>query len=143
MTFETFSVVEGELQLPISVKGVVIDDGQVVLVRNRRDEWELPGGKLELDEDPADCVAREIEEEVGWSVRADRVVDVWVYTIWPGRVVFIVTYLCSIVHKTPELRSPEGKPIRLFPLEQVAELDMPDGYKDSIRSAWSAMTGDS
>jgi ADP-ribose pyrophosphatase YjhB (NUDIX family) len=26
--------------------------------------WELPGGKLELREDPADCVVREIREEV-------------------------------------------------------------------------------
>jgi 8-oxo-dGTP pyrophosphatase MutT (NUDIX family) len=39
-------------RFPVSVKGIVVRDGAVVLVRNRRDEWELPGGKLELGESP-------------------------------------------------------------------------------------------
>ena len=39
--------------------------GKVLLLRNERDEWELPGGKLEVGEDPADCVVREITEESG------------------------------------------------------------------------------
>jgi 8-oxo-dGTP pyrophosphatase MutT (NUDIX family) len=41
---------------PVSVKGVVVRDGRVLLLRNERDEWELPGGKLDLGEEPADCV---------------------------------------------------------------------------------------
>jgi 8-oxo-dGTP pyrophosphatase MutT (NUDIX family) len=55
---------------PASVKGVVIRDERVLLLRNEREEWELPGGKLELGEDPAKCVAREIYEETGWHVTA-------------------------------------------------------------------------
>jgi len=35
---------------PVSVKGVVVRDGRVLLLRNERDEWELPGGKLDLGE---------------------------------------------------------------------------------------------
>ena len=51
--------------LPVSVKGVALQDGKVLPLQNERREWELPGGKLELGEDPADCVAREIGEESG------------------------------------------------------------------------------
>jgi 8-oxo-dGTP pyrophosphatase MutT (NUDIX family) len=40
----------------------------VLLLRNEREEWELPGGKLELGEEPAVCAAREIVEEVFWPV---------------------------------------------------------------------------
>ena len=47
---------------PISVKGVVVRDGAVVLLRNERGEWELPGGRLERGEDPEGCVAREVAE---------------------------------------------------------------------------------
>jgi 8-oxo-dGTP pyrophosphatase MutT (NUDIX family) len=41
---------------PVSVKGVAVQGGRVLLLRNERDEWELPGGKLEVGEDPAACV---------------------------------------------------------------------------------------
>ena len=50
---------------PVSVKGVAVQYGQVLLLENERAEWELPGGKLELGEDPQECVAREIREETG------------------------------------------------------------------------------
>jgi hypothetical protein len=36
-----------EYQLPISVKAVINWKGRLPLLRNERDEWELPGGKLE------------------------------------------------------------------------------------------------
>jgi NUDIX domain len=45
---------------PVSVKGVAVQGGGVLLLENERNEWELPGGKLELREEPADCVVREI-----------------------------------------------------------------------------------
>ena len=49
-------------RFPVSVKGIVYFNGKVVLLKNERDEWELPGGKLELGETPEACVIREIEE---------------------------------------------------------------------------------
>lgn len=52
---------------PVSVKGVAVQDRKVLLLENERIEWELPGGKLELGEDPIDCVVREISEEARWA----------------------------------------------------------------------------
>ena len=49
-------------RFPVSVKGVVLHAERVVLLKNEREEWELPGGKLELGESPEDCVTREIYE---------------------------------------------------------------------------------
>ena len=43
---------------PVSVKGVCLVGGEVVLLKNERDEWELPGGRLEAGEEPAGCLAR-------------------------------------------------------------------------------------
>src|SRR5215207_7567981 len=82
-------------RFPVSVKGVVVRDGSVVLVRNRRDEWELPGGKLELGESPELCVAREIEEELQLAVTADVLLDAWVYTIDADTHVLVLTYGCT------------------------------------------------
>jgi 8-oxo-dGTP pyrophosphatase MutT (NUDIX family) len=35
------------MNFPVSIKGVLVEAGRVVLLENERDEWELPGGRLE------------------------------------------------------------------------------------------------
>ena len=77
---------------PVSVKGLAMQDGRVLLLENERMEWELPGGKLELSEDPSACVIREISEEADWQVTAGPVLDCWQYHISDGQDVVIVTY---------------------------------------------------
>ena len=94
---------------PVSVKGVAVQAGKVLLLENERNEWELPGGKLELGEDPLDCVVREISEETGWQVTAGRLLDCWQYHIREGRDVVIVTYGCHVLSTDPPVISNEHK----------------------------------
>lgn len=49
----------------------ILDDGQLLLIRQFRPAaqdyiYEIPAGRLEVGEEPADCVERELEEEVGY-----------------------------------------------------------------------------
>jgi 8-oxo-dGTP pyrophosphatase MutT (NUDIX family) len=67
------------LRLPKAAVMVVLDDlRQRVLMmwRHRfiidRWVWELPGGYVDPNEDPAVCAAREVEEETGWRPREAR-----------------------------------------------------------------------
>lgn len=122
---------------PVSVKGVAVQDGKVLLLENERNEWELPGGKLELGEDPPDCVVREISEETGWQVTAGPLLDCWQYHIRAGSDVVIVTYGCHVLSSDPPVVSNEHKQAGLFTPGQVPELVMPDGYKRSV-AAWAA-----
>ncbi|MFS0783156.1 NUDIX domain-containing protein [Bacillus sp. 1P06AnD] len=48
------------MKLPISIKGIITENNQVLLLKNDRDEWELPGGRLEGHEKPEECLKREI-----------------------------------------------------------------------------------
>jgi mutator protein MutT len=121
-------------RFPVSVKGVVIRDGAVVLVKNRRGEWELPGGKLELSETPEQCVAREIEEELQLTVVPDTLLDAWVYTIEPRTHVLVVTYGCSETDERQPVVSDEHVQLRWVPLSELDTLPMPEGYRTSIRS---------
>jgi 8-oxo-dGTP pyrophosphatase MutT (NUDIX family) len=41
-----------------SIKGVLLVEGGVVLVKNPRNEWELPGGRIEPGELPEVTLAR-------------------------------------------------------------------------------------
>jgi mutator protein MutT len=124
-------------RFPVSVKAVIVHEGCVVLLKNERDEWELPGGKLELGENPEHCVVREVEEELGIRVVVSRILDSWQYHIREGRDVVIVTYAC-ITSNANITKSPEHKEARWFTLETVPQLRMPDGYKRSI-AEWGAV----
>jgi 8-oxo-dGTP pyrophosphatase MutT (NUDIX family) len=122
-------------QFPVSVKGVVFRDDRAILLRNERDEWELPGGRLEAGEDPAACVAREIREELGLDVTVCGIIDCWTYEVLPGQEVVIVTYGCRLDgHDEIEI-SAEHKEVGLFAPNALAGLPMPEGYRRSVR-AW-------
>ena len=80
------------------------DDGTVVMIRQFRHAangfiYEIPAGKLHPQEDPLDCAARELEEEIGYKAGrsellssiftapgfADEVIHVYVATgLTPG-----------------------------------------------------------
>ena len=127
-------------RFPVSVKGVVVRDARVILLKNERDEWELPGGKLELGEDPETSVRREIFEELGLAVQPDRILDSWVYEITPTVRVLIVTYGCIELSREAAQLSNEHKEFRWLELGAVETLKMPSGYKRSIAS-WAASLG--
>jgi 8-oxo-dGTP pyrophosphatase MutT (NUDIX family) len=119
---------------PVSVKGVLTWHDEVLLVHNERDEWELPGGRLEHGESPAECVIREITEEVAVVADVAALIDVWTYEVLPGQFVLIVTYGC-VAPQPAELRhSAEHDGVMLAPIAELDRLRMPDGYRQSIRS---------
>ncbi|MGC0328032.1 8-oxo-dGTP pyrophosphatase MutT (NUDIX family) [Streptomyces sp. SAI-170] len=139
---------------PVSVKGVALDaDDRVLLLKNEREEWELPGGRLEpgtadgvvpADVSPEAALEREIREETGWEVKAGPLIDggVWVYEPIPGRKVLIVTYGCTVL--TPDqapVVSHEHKQLGLFAANHVAALNMPEGYKQAV-AAWFGRKAD-
>lgn len=127
----------------VSIKGVVVRDGQVLLLKNERSEWELPGGRIELDETPEQCVAREIAEETRWRVITGPILDTWMYYIDEAeKHVFIVTYGCYLDGDDEPVLSHEHKEIGLFDEHQVPGLTMPDGYKRSIASWYARLRED-
>ncbi len=134
--------------LPISVKGIVFEDGKVWLRKNERNEWELPGGKLDEGEQPEETVKREMHEELGYEVAVRGIVQAHVYVIQKSvdekRGVLVASYLCEIQAKTGEfeLMGEAGKAeFHAFPLEEIDSLPMPDFYKEAIKKASTSFQG--
>lgn len=126
----------GDVRWPVSIKGVVTAGRNVLLVLNDRDEWELPGGRLEPDESPEQCVQREIQEETGLTVTVDKIIDSWVYPVLPNREVLIVTYRCLDLDESPTITiSDEHQASRWVPLGDCPSYPMPVGYLRSIQAS--------
>ncbi len=121
-------------RLPVSVKGVVRIDGRVLLCLNDRDQWELPGGRLEAGEQPRETCARELMEETGVTVavHASPLLTEVVAPV-PGRQVLIVAYACRPLTDSEPVASHEHVAVGLFTDDEVDQLDnLPQLYKNAI-----------
>ena len=125
------------MNFPVSIKGVFVEAGRVVLLENDRDEWELPGGRLEPGEAPETSLAREFAEELRAAVVVTGIIDCWVYEVLLGREVVIVTYGVERCDREELRVSDEHRRFGLFTLHEIEALPIPEGYRHSIR-AWFA-----
>ena len=125
---------------PTSIKGVLLVDRQVLLVKNSRDEWELPGGRVDEGEDHAQTVSREFAEELSLNVAIRAPIDSYLFEVIPGRRVLIVTYGCTLVGEFRPAISHEHTEHCLWPVERLSELNIPAGYRRSIEN-WANALG--
>ena len=120
---------------PVSIKGVVqAPDGRIVLLENERNEWELPGGRIEDGEPPQQCLAREIDEELNLPVEVGALVDAWMFEVIPGKRVFIVAYRCTLAGAFAPQVSHEHKRVGLFAVEDLPQ-NLPAGYRQAITAS--------
>ena len=120
---------------PVSVKGVLGWDGRVVVLRNRRGEWELPGGRLDAtDASPESALRREMSEELGLDVEVGELVDSWIYDV-EGKRVLILTFACTAERPSDLVHSDEHVEVAEFELDRLRQEQIPVGYLRSIESA--------
>ena len=68
------------------IAGIIELDGKILIAQRKADDhlahkWEFPGGKLEADETPEQCIVRELHEELGIQTRCETLVgtSIWTY----------------------------------------------------------------
>lgn len=127
----------GSDPLPLSAKGIVLrrytDGGyRVLLARNDRNEWELPGGRPEPGESEVEAVVREVMEETGQLVEAGPLVSRFEIEISQvGATVRIAAYGCHLVERRPLRLSPEHGQLAWLPTAELPD-SVPAGYADAI-----------
>ena len=120
---------------PLSVKGVLFRDARVCLLKNERQEWELPGGRPEPDESDQVALSREIEEELGLLVTVQERLGSWRYEPLPGRQVRIRAYRCQEVVGGVEQISSEHLVARWFAPDELTRIPLPACYGEAIERA--------
>jgi ADP-ribose pyrophosphatase YjhB (NUDIX family) len=74
---KSFSMQAGYITPKVDVRGAVVRDGKILLIQERADDkWAMPGGWADLGNSPASVAEREVWEESGFRVRAEKVVAV-------------------------------------------------------------------
>ncbi|MCJ8013281.1 NUDIX hydrolase [Paenibacillus sp. KQZ6P-2] len=74
---ELFAGESGYATPKVDIRGVVIQDGRVLLVREKGDgEWSLPGGWADLLLSPSEIAVKEIREESGFEAKVLRLLAV-------------------------------------------------------------------
>lgn len=104
----------------------------MVLVKNSRNEWELPGGRIDKGEDHAQTLTREFMEELSVEVAVAQPIDSYLFEVIPGRHVFIVTYGCMLTGEFAPRISDEHIEHCLWPVDRLSEINLPAGYRQSV-----------
>jgi 8-oxo-dGTP diphosphatase len=121
---------------PVSIKGVVIHDGRVLLLLNERGEWDLPGGRPDPGEDHRSALVREVREEAGYDVEVGALLDEHVFEVIPQRFVRIVVYACALRGGDPALSHEHHEILWVALPDLGAEINghpLPVGYLGAIR----------
>ncbi len=127
------------MNYPLSIKGVVVHGGRVLLLLNERDEWDLPGGRPDPGEDHRAALVREVLEETGLAVEVGALVDEHLFEVLPQRFVRIVAYACTLGTEGTIALSHEHHEASWVEIatlgERVAGRLLPAGYLGAIRQA--------
>jgi ADP-ribose pyrophosphatase YjhB (NUDIX family) len=101
-TYSMNTVPEVHFEGKIAQKAIITNDNKVLLLRDpRMDEviWEIPGGRMNIDEEPREAVAREIKEELGIEIAVGAVVHMEQFMQGnEGKRAFVIVYECHIAN---------------------------------------------
>ena len=102
---DSFSMQAGYITPKVDVRGAIVRNGKILLIQERADgNWAMPGGWADLGDSPRAVAEREVWEESGFRVQAEKVVAV----IDANRIepmefyhAYKIIFLCSLLGGEP------------------------------------------
>ena len=126
---ELFSREQGYATPKVDVRGAVIRDDRILLVKEKVDDaWTLPGGWSDPCQSPSEAVAREVFEESGFEVRVTKLAAVYDRGKHPHLPampfhVYKLFFLCEITGGTAT-ESHETTGVGFFAEDNIPELSV-------------------
>jgi ADP-ribose pyrophosphatase YjhB (NUDIX family) len=137
---ESFSMQAGYITPKVDVRGAVVQDGKILLIQERADErWAMPGGWADLGNSPASVAEREVWEESGYRVKAEKIVAV----IDANRIepfefyhAYKLIFLCTLLDGEPRI-SHETLAVDFFDPEHLPLLSLFRTNEDMIKEVFA------
>ena len=121
---ESFKLQPGYATPKVDVRGAAFQDGKILLVKEKMDGgWTLPGGWADVGDSPALGAEREVWEESGFRVKAQKVIGVYdANRFRPLELYHAVklVFLCEIVGGEATI-SNETTEVAFFDLDEIPQ----------------------
>ena len=118
-------------KFPIAIKAVITDDNKILCLKNERNEWDFPGGKINFKEDIEKCLIREVKEETNLSINNLNILKP-LNIKFNDVPVFILLYSAKISCDSPLNISYEHSEYNFFSKSEIKNLNMPQSFKNLV-----------
>ena len=137
---DSFSMQAGYVTPKIDVRGAVVHENKILLIQEKMDgKWAMPGGWADLGNAPASVAEREVWEESGFRVKAEKVVAV----IDANRIqpmefyhAYKIIFLCSLQGGQPRV-SHETMAVDFFDLKDLPPLSIYRTDENMLREVFA------
>src|SRR5687767_3994692 len=86
-----------------AAKAFIVENGRLFMLKRRANDphkpnaWDIPGGRLELGEDPFDGLRREAKEEANINLKIKMPLSVHHFTRDDGQKITLTIYWCDML----------------------------------------------
>jgi ADP-ribose pyrophosphatase YjhB (NUDIX family) len=126
---DLFAAESGYATPKIEVRGAVVVEDKILLVREREDGgWTIPGGWADVGDSPTDMVVREVKEETGYEVTPRKLAALFDRNKHPHPPqpthAYKIFFLCELIggEAAPSFETPE---VAFFPRHALPKLSAP------------------
>lgn len=117
--------------MKIVVGGIIKEDDKILLIQEAKEScygmWNIPAGKLELNEFIKDGALREIKEETGLDAELNGIIQIGNQTINDDKLIYII-FSANVKEVIEGWHTDETLQTKLFTIKEIKNM------KDSIRS---------
>ena len=121
-----------------AAKAFIVDNQRLLMLKRRPNDphkpgsWDIPGGRLEMGENPYTGLSREIKEETGAEITIIMPIDVRHFTRDDGQTVTLTIYLCKLLGDKIVL-SEEHTEYRWVHMDDERDI-IPEFFLDSVNN---------
>jgi len=112
---------------------VLRDDKPSIICPNM---WDLPGGHVESDETPAECIVREMLEEIEVNVEGCELFKVYEFSDRTEHV-----FIKSVEFDVERLVLHEGQMLRWFSREEMVKTELAYGFNEVVEDFFDSLKG--
>lgn len=110
----------------IIASSCVIDNNKILMVQENKSDiqglWDLPGGKVKINEDIKQAAIRETLEETGYNIDLDNILLIQNYITNRGVLLIIYFYATLSDSRQVEYRKSEISNVKWFTLEDIKNI---------------------